>query len=162
MTIRTSVFKLFTLSAAAVMTLSGCARDISSDIYSESHIGETSTTYSGVIISARQIRVQEHEKLKENELGILGGGAAGGAIGHTMGKGKGKDVATVAGAIAGAVGGALAEKALNTQDAMEYVVELKNGEMRTVVQGMEPRLGNGQEVFLMVSTQGRSRLRARY
>ncbi|MFT4553280.1 MAG: outer membrane lipoprotein SlyB [Chlamydiales bacterium] len=161
MKIRNSAMKLLTFSAAAVMTLSGCARDISSDVYSESHVGETSATYSGVVVSARKITVQENEKLKENQMGMLGGGVAGGAIGHTMGKGKGKDVATVAGAIAGAIGGAFAEKALNTQEAMEYVVELKNGEMRTVVQGIEPRLGIGHEVFLMVSTQGRSRLRAR-
>ena len=69
--------------------------------------------------------------------------------------------APVAVAAAGAVAGAYAEKALKSQNAMEYVVALENGESKTVVQGLDPTLAVGQKVWLMVSYQGRSRVTAR-
>ena len=140
---------------------SGCARQISSNVYSASSVGETSSTYPGVIIAARQVTVEDKEYLGDNALGIIGGGVGGGYIGSKFGKGEGNTLATVGGAIAGAAAGAFAEKALKTENAMEYVVALENGESKTVVQGVDPTMGVGQKVWLIVSFQGRSRVNPR-
>lgn len=148
------IVSLITLSSL----FASCARTISSDIYSADHIGETSRTYSGVIISARVVTVQDKERLQENGLGIIGGGLGGAFAGSYLGKGTGNTLATVGGALAGATAGAFAEKALKTQNGIEYIITLDNGESVTVVQGPEPRLSEGQRVHVMVSTQGRSRV----
>lgn len=141
--------------------LTGCARQISPDTYSASSIGEVSKTYNGVIVHARLVMVQDQERLQDNGLGIIGGAIAGGVVGNQFGHGSGNTLATVGGALAGATAGAFAEKKLKEQNGMEYVVQLENGESRTVVQGPQPQLHVGQSVLLMESHQGRSRIVAR-
>jgi outer membrane lipoprotein SlyB len=148
-------------SVMAITISGGCARQISSNVYSGDAVGETSSTYPGVVISARSVTVEDKEYLGDNALGIIGGGVGGAYLGSKIGKGEGNTLATVGGALAGAVGGAFAEKALKTQNAMEYVVALENGESKTVVQSPEPMMGVGQKVWLMVSYQGRSRITPR-
>lgn len=144
--------------AAFSCLFSSCARNISSNVYSANSVGEASKTYKGVIISTRQVTVEEHERLEENGLGIVGGGIGGAVVGSQIGKGSGNTLALIGGAIAGATAGAFAEKALKSQDATEYVVALDNGDAMTVVQAIEPVLTEGQRVFVIVSHEGRSRL----
>ena len=43
----------------AMVVSGGCARQISSNVYSGASVGETSTTYPGVIIGARQVTVED-------------------------------------------------------------------------------------------------------
>lgn len=151
-------FGLLCLSLTGVLLVGGCARQISSETYSASHVGETSTSYPGVIISARNVVVEDQEYLQDNTLGIVGGGVGGALIGSQIGKGTGNTVAAIGGALAGATAGAFAEKALKKQNAVEYIVALENGESKSVVQGPEPTLAAGQKVWLIVSYQGRSRV----
>ena len=146
---------------AAIGMFTSCAREISSDVYHASHVGEASMTYPGVIIHARQVSAVEHERLEENGLGIIGGGIGGALAGSQFGKGDGNTVATVGGALVGATAGAFAEKALKTQTAMEYIVQLDNGQSMTVVQGPQPTFSPGQPVFVIIGQQGRSRVIAR-
>lgn len=138
--------------------LSGCARTISSGTYSSRHVGETSRTEEGTIISMRFVEVKDHEKLEENGLGIIGGALGGGLLGSLMGKGNGKAAMTGVGALAGAAGGALLQDQMTTQQGVEYVVKLNNGSTQTVVQGPEPLLKAGQKVYVMISHKGRSRV----
>lgn len=142
----------------------GCARQISSNVYSAASIGEASTTYAGVIVSARPVIVQDKEYLEENGLGVVGGGLAGGVIGSQFGKGGGNTLATVAGAVVGATTGAFAEKALKEQNAIEYIVQLDNGSAMTIVQGVEPSFTAGQAVWIIIGShhgQNRSRITSR-
>jgi outer membrane lipoprotein SlyB len=152
---KTTAF-LMLLIATALTT--GCARQLSSNVYSEDSVGEASETYPGVIIGVRTVSVEGGDSLGDNTLGIIGGGVAGALVGSTIGKGGGNTLATVAGGLLGATGGAYAEKALKSQQGMEYVVSLENGQTRTVVQGMEPHLSVGQNVYVMISHHGRSRV----
>lgn len=146
---------------AALSLFASCAREISGDVYAADHVGEASQTFSGVIVHARTISVQENERLQENGLGIIGGGAAGAYAGSQFGKGRGNTLATVGGALAGATAGAFAEKALKTQSGIEYIVQLDNGQTMTVVQGPTPAFSAGQNVFVVVGQKGRSRVVSR-
>jgi outer membrane lipoprotein SlyB len=149
---------LLVASAAIVaVLLSGCARQISSDVYSDTQMGEASRTYAGVVANVRKVQVAP-EKLENNVLGAGAGALGGGLAASHIGGGKGNIAATAAGAIAGAVGGAYAEQMLKTQDALEYVVKLRGGEMRTVVQGPSPAFAVGQPVLVVVAQNGRSRV----
>lgn len=154
--ITTTVSVLAAISAATV--LSGCAREISSNVYSEAHVGEASKTFFGTVVSVRNVTVQGKEKLDENSTGIAMGAIAGGVAGTQLGGGKGRIATTVGGALLGATAGAFAQKALETQNAFEYTVELHNGELRTIVQGIENPLRVGQPALVMVSRDGRSRV----
>lgn len=146
----------FVLTATFVLT--GCERDISSNTYSAASVGETSFTYQGVVVSVRQVRVKESEYLKGNKEGIAIGGLAGAALGSNIGGGSGNAVATVLGGVAGATAGAYAQQKLSQQNAMEYVVKLTNGQIMTVVQGMDTMLAVGQRVMVLMSNDGRSRI----
>lgn len=142
----------------AVLTLSGCARNINSNTYKASHVGEASFTYQGVIMSARQVEVEEGEYLGENTTGAVLGAGAGGLAGSQVGSGTGNIAAIVGGAVLGGAAGMFAEKALKHQTAMEYAVKLTNGSIMTVVQGMDNPLQPGQRALVMVSQDGRSRV----
>jgi outer membrane lipoprotein SlyB len=154
----TLYFNKITLSSLAILALSGCARNINPNVYSEKHVGEASMTYQGVIVSARAVEITGGEKLEENAAGIGLGAIAGGVLGNQIGQGGGNVAATAGGAILGGVAGAFAQQALTAQNAMEYIVQLTNGSMMTVVQGPEVQLSPGQRVLVMVSHDGRSRV----
>ena len=63
--------------------------------------------------------------------------------------------------IIGGITGAYAEKQLKTQGAVEYVVRMSNGELKTLVQGPKPRFSVDQEVFIIENSGGRTRLRGK-
>lgn len=155
---RLSNITTITLFTCAVMMAQGCARQISPGTYAAGAVGETSRTYAGTVVHARPVLVEDKEYLEQNGLGLIGGGLGGAYVGSHFGKGQGKDLATIGGAIAGATAGAFAEKALKSQNGMEYIVALHNGESHTVVQGTDPVLGVGQDVYLIISNKGRSRV----
>lgn len=152
---------LLFITLLSFLVLPSCARQISSNTYAAGAVGETSETYTGTIIHSRMVAVEDKEYLEQNGLGIVGGGLGGAYLGSKVGRGEGNTLATIGGALLGATGGAFAEKALKSQTAMEYVVALDNGQSRTVVQGPEPQFGVGQNVYLIVSNKGRSRVIAR-
>ena len=154
---RTFICKV-AITGVVLLSLSGCAREISSNTYKVGHIGEASFTYQGVVASARQVKVEEGEYLEQNSTGIALGAIAGGAGGSTLGNGSGQVAATVAGAVLGGIAGAFAEKGLKSQNAMEYAIRLNNGSMMTIVQGLDSQLQAGQHVLVMVSHDGRSRV----
>jgi len=106
----------------ALLVLTGCARDLSSDTYTSSAV--SGRVLVGTIVSERQVKIKAHDKLGDNAIGGLGGGVAGAAAGSTIGNGRGSTVAGVGGALAGAVVGALIEDALETSDGTEYLVRL--------------------------------------
>lgn len=151
------LFSLIVLIVAPAL-LSSCARQISSGTYVDSHVGEASRTFRGTVINVRQVRVEGSEKLQDNTAGALIGGGAGALAGAQFGGGHGQLAAAGAGALLGGVLGALGQKELSSQEGFEYVIELSNGEMRTIVQGLDHALSVGQKVLLMVSNDGRSRV----
>lgn len=145
------------LSATTVL-LSGCGKQISPNTYSEAHVGEASRTFRGIVVSVREVNIQAHERIQDNTTGGLIGGVAGGVAGAQFGQGRGQLAAGAAGALLGAAVGAFAEQEMSGQTGLEYVIELANGEMRTVVQGLDVRFNPGQAILLMVGVEGRSRI----
>jgi outer membrane lipoprotein SlyB len=150
---------LFLLVVGTLLSTS-CARQISSDVYTVRQVGEVSTTYAGFVKNVREVCMEQGEQLEENGMGIAGGGIAGGMIGNAIGRGN--FVPTAAGAIAGAVTGAFVEKNLRQQSALEYIVQLDDGGLITVVQGPDQIFNIGQPVYVIVSRSGRSRITSQY
>jgi len=145
------------LSMALVLLVSGCAKRISQNHYSEDAAGEVSQSYRGVIISARKVEVGK-EKLGDNTMGLAAGGIGGALLGSQIGSGtKAGIVGAVAGGLIAATAGAFLEDALTSQSAMDYSVQLDNGQVMSVVQGDDEVYAVGQRVLLIKSAK-RSRI----
>lgn len=150
---------LIPAALAASLGLGACARQISPNYVSGVQAGEVMRTEIGWVESARPVRVREREQLGQNYEGMVIGGAAGGFIGHEIGgNGAEQVIVTGLGALAGATAGALAQQGLQEQVAVEYVFRNEIGEVKTIVQGPEPRLVPGQKAYLHISRNGRARL----
>lgn len=149
---------LSAVSVIALFGLGGCARNISSSSYDARTVGEVGKSYECTVVSVRKVLVNEGDYLGDNKTGALMGGVAGGALGNMIGGGRARIATTAAGALAGAVGGAMLEQHMKAQEGLEYVVRLKSGELRTVVQGLDNPLYRGQKALLMEYGKGRSRV----
>ena len=149
----------FALACSVVLLLvGGCARNISSSSYDARTVGSSSRTYECYVVSARVVDVNEGDYLEDNKTGMLVGAVAGGGLGNMIGKGKGRVASTIAAGLIGTAAGAMIEKNLKYQQGMEYTVKLKDGSMRTVVQGLDNRLNPGQRALLIEDSRGRSRV----
>lgn len=154
--------------------VSGCARDLSNDMYVSS--STMNLTMEGKVVSVRKVAIKEHDKLQDNTTGMLAGGVLGGVAGHGVGGGHGKNVGMVGGAVAGAALGALIEDKLGESSGYEYTVKvdvskLKNTDayydgnamvrntissavtsgLITVVQSDKAPFAQGQKVFIVFS-----------
>ncbi len=126
-----------------------CGRQISPEVYGSNAVGEASITLPGTILQVRMVKVQENEYIEHNRAGIIAGTFAGASAVNPHGTGR--PLTTVTGAIAGGAAGAFTEKFLKNQMGVEYVIQLENGEVMSVVQGAKPLLELGQKVWLIKS-----------
>ena len=154
---------LSSLLCCGVLLLPGCARNISANSYDARALnGSGMVSHLCTVIKVRTVSVEEGDYLENNQAGMAMGAIAGGLAGNMIGGGRGRVLATGIGAVGGAVGGAYAEKALKSQTGYEYIVRLKNGTLRTIVQGTDTYLQPGQEALLIEGTRNsRPRLIAR-
>ncbi|MBS0635367.1 MAG: hypothetical protein JSR37_07895 [Verrucomicrobia bacterium] len=150
--------KKIALVLLSVSFFASCSRETSPDVYDDQNFGAAETTYLGTILEMHEVHVQNGEGLQDNTTGMVGGGVAGALLGSTIGKGDGSVVAAVAGGLLGATGGAALEDHLRKSKAMRYIVQLDNGELKTIVQSIEPRMHPGEKVYVMISNSGRSRI----
>lgn len=139
------------------LTTTGCATDISGNSYSDTHVGEASRSFRGVVVNIRAVKVSP-DQLEKSQTGTMLGTVGGAAVGSQFGSGTGKLLMTAGGAVAGAIGGAYAEKALKTQTGLEITVEVKGGELYTVVQGNDVAFKKGEKVLLVKYEKGRSKV----
>jgi outer membrane lipoprotein SlyB len=154
-------FKVLLLVGLATLSsgfLTACTPDISAGSYSTGQIGQAANTGRGTIIAATPIKVSSRGVGSESALGVgsIAGGLAGAAGGSAIGGGTRMNViGGVGGAVLGGLIGNYAEQKLTTQTGMQYTVKLRNGQVITVSQGLNPILGVGQRVFVIFSNPAR-------
>lgn len=151
-----NVYFSVALFLAGVCLVCGCAKRIDNNTYDSRSVGKVFGTFSGVVKQARRVAIENGDSLEDNLMGAAIGGVLGGVAGNAVGGGRGRNVATAVGAIGGAAAGSYAEKNLKSQEGMEYVVELTDGRIITVVQGLEGICYVNQKVFVIVNNNGRS------
>jgi outer membrane lipoprotein SlyB len=164
------VSRVALVALGALFTLSACAKDISSDVYSA---GSTmGLTMYGKVLSVRPVRVKDHTDPNDNKFGGAAGGILGGVTGSTVGDGSGQAVAVVGAAIVGSMIGSYIESKLGEQDGFEYILQVDTSKIKkdadyydgnasmkavvasattegliTIVQGNDAVFNKGQEVF---------------
>ena len=126
--------KIVRWSLAAVMMLlaAGCATS-STDTYDDGDVGRILRTEKATVISSREIDIAGNP----SAVGPIVGGAAG-AAGAGFGFRDGNaGLAAVIGGLLGAGAGYLIEKQTLSGEGFEYVVEMPDGKVVTLVQNKE-------------------------
>lgn len=160
------------LPAAAFLSalvLSGCVHQTSPNVYDPYAAGQAAYTQMGVVRASRPVTVQ-NDRPGGTGIGAALGGFAGAVAGSQIGPSRYRhhghshrytSAASVAGTIGGAlVGGLLGaaiERDVTRQTATEYVVQMDDGSLVTIVQGAAP-LAPGQRVFVQMPEYGRARI----
>ncbi|OUS39377.1 hypothetical protein A9R01_01680, partial ['Osedax' symbiont bacterium Rs2_46_30_T18] len=85
------LFNKFSLVAAVLLLLSGCANNLTGDNYSAAEAKKVQNVSFGLVLSERPVVIDGRQN---GVLGTLAGGALGGVIASNVGGGNGKDVAT--------------------------------------------------------------------
>ena len=110
------------LTIILCLAIASCARNLNANnVVSTDEVGIVN---QGTILSVRNVVVDSSDKLEENGMGLLAGGAVGGIAGSGVGGGTGKGLATAGGVIAGAALGAAIQEELSKSDGIEYIVKL--------------------------------------
>ena len=142
--------KAFAIIALALIAV--CAQNISPQTYSVGSVGQVNRTVSGVVISAREVDVAG-----TSGLGSTAGATTGAVVGSAAGgsNSRGNIVGAIGGAIVGGIAGAAVESNATKQKGMEYVVQTENGNLMTIVQGLEPIFTVKQKVLILYGTPSR-------
>jgi outer membrane lipoprotein SlyB len=142
-----------TTTALMLMALSACTTT-NPDVVSRDEAQRLATVVDATVLTTRPVTVDGTQS------GI--GGAAGGIVGGIAGSGVGgqRESAAVAviGAVVGGVIGNAAERAATREEAVEILVQLKNGDRRSVVQAKAAESFQPGDAVIIVTTGGKVRV----
>ena len=131
----------------------GCA-STSGRSYTKDEARQVQSVQRGVILTIDEVTIEEDP----GAVGMGLGGVLGGVLGSTMGRGTGRILTTAGGAVLGAGLGALGEKALRTEKAYEFMIELEEGGTISVVQAIDDDYMAGDAVRILRSSGNRARV----
>jgi len=135
-----------------VFTLLSCTQNISPKTYSVGSVGQINRSIGARVVSVREIDISGSSRF-----GTGAGGIAGAVAGSTAGGSDFKS--NVAGALAGAAVGAVVgnnlEQGLTAQKGAEYVLETENGNLITIVQGIDPFFEVNDKVLILYGSPSR-------
>ncbi len=149
------MFKQLILAAsvATLGALSAC-QTANPDIVSRNDAQRMSSVQDGTILSIRPVTIDGSQSGGGGAAGAIAGGVAGSNVGGP----RGSVLVGLAGAIAGGVIGNAAERAATKEDGFEILVQLKNGERRSIVQGKGNEVLAAGDPVIMVTTGGKVRV----
>lgn len=142
--------KLSALLLAAA--LAGCSTT-SPDVIQRGDAQRLSSVQDAVVVNVRPVVVDG----TQSGVGGAAGAVVGGVAGSSSGGRKGT-VVGVLGAVAGAVAGNAIERASTREDAVEIMVQLRNGERRAIVQAKGNETFQPGDQVVLVSTGGTTRV----
>jgi outer membrane lipoprotein SlyB len=141
------------LAALAVATLAACSTT-SPDVIQKGDAQRLSQVQDGTVLSIRPVVVEGNQ----SGVGAVAGGVAGGVAGSTVGGRREQAVVGVLGAVAGAVIGNAVERYGTREEAVEIIVQLRNGERRAIVQAKGSETLQAGDAVILVSTGGKTRV----
>jgi outer membrane lipoprotein SlyB len=140
--------RLISLCFAAIIALSACTNSTSST-YSGRDVGQVIETTEGTVVSSRIVEVRGGEN---NNTGALAGAAVGATTGAVIAKGQSASIAAgVIGGLIGAGAGYLIEESARSREGIEYVVQMDDGRVVTIVQNRDTEelpLQDGERVLV--------------
>jgi outer membrane lipoprotein SlyB len=147
-------FAPFSLASTALLLALGACTTTNPDVVSRDDAQRLSTVIDAVVLTTRPVVVDGTQS------GV--GGAAGGIVGGIAGSGVGgqRESAAVAviGAVVGGVIGNAAERAATREEAVEILLQLKNGDRRSVVQAKAAETFETGDAVIIVTTGSKVRV----
>ena len=149
------MFKNLVLIAAVagVGSLAGCvvAPPNSVSAYDAQRM---STVVDATVLSVRPVTLQG----RDTGVGTVSGAVIGGIAGSNVGGPRTGGIVGIAGAVVGGLIGNAVERDATQRPAYEILVQLRNGDRRSVVQVAGPDVFAVGEPVIMVTTGGRTRV----
>jgi outer membrane lipoprotein SlyB len=144
--------RLTALALAA--TLAACTTT-SPDVVRREDANRMSTVTDAVVLSVRPVTVEG----QQSGVGGAAGGVVGAIAGGSIGSGRRDNtVGGVLGAVAGAVVGNAIERSATKEEALEVMVQLRNGERRAIVQAKGTEELRAGDPVIIVTTGGKVRV----
>lgn len=147
-------FGLKLVLVAASLALVACASS-SPDVIQRGDAQRLAQVQDGVVLSVRTVTVDG----SQSGVGATVGGVVG-AIGGYGGSGVQREaqVLGVLAGVAGAAAGNVIERFSTREEAVEILVQLKNGERRAIVQAKAAEVFAGGDAVIIVTTGGKVRV----
>ena len=135
-----------------VLVLSACASS-SPDVVARGDAQRLSTVQDATVLSVRPVTVEG----TQSGMGSVAGGVVGGVAGASVGGRREGIIVGVLGAVAGAVAGNAIERSATREDAVEILLQMRNGERRAIVQarGNETLVPGDAVILVMTGAKAR-------
>jgi outer membrane lipoprotein SlyB len=148
--------KRLLITATAVATLSALAActTTSPDVVSRNDAQRMSSVVDAVVLTTRPVTVDG----SQSGLGAATGGVIGGVAGSSVGGRRDSLAVGIIGAVVGGVIGNAVERTSTREDAVEILVQLRNGDRRSVVQAKAGETFAPGDPVVLVTTGGRVRV----
>jgi outer membrane lipoprotein SlyB len=143
-----------TLIAAAALAVLAACTTTSPDVVQRGDAQRLSTVQDATVLSVRNVVVDG----TQSGAGGATGAVLGGVAGSSRSSGREQAAITVVGAVAGAVIGNAIERGATKEDAVEILLQMKNGERRAVVQAKASETFNPGDAVILVTTGGKTRV----
>ena len=135
----------FTLAAAALLALGGCASGTGGKDYSRDQTRAVQEVQMGMVESVREVNIEG----TKSAVGAGAGAVVGGVAGNTVGSGTGRALATAVGAVLGGLGGAAVEEGVTRQNGIEITVKLDTGKLIAITQTADESFRVGDRVRVL-------------
>jgi outer membrane lipoprotein SlyB len=140
-------------TVTALATFAGCTTT-SPDVIGRQDANRLSTVLDGTVVSVRDVTVEGNQ----SGVGASAGGVVGAIAGGSVGGRRDSAAGAVLGAVAGAVVGNAVERMGTREEAVEIMVQLRNGERRAIVQAKGSEQLKPGDAVVIVTTGGKARV----
>ena len=149
------MFKQFVLvaSIAALGSLAAC-QTANPNVVSRYDAQRMSSVQDATVLSTRAVTLQG----TDSGVGTVGGAVIGGIAGSNVGGPRTGGIVGIAGMIVGGLIGNAVERDATQQQAVEILLQLKNGDRRAVIQGVQGDVFATGDPVIMITTGGRTRV----
>lgn len=141
------------LIATMVVALAACTTT-NPDVIQRGDAQRLSQVQDATVLSWRPVTVDG----SQSGVGAVAGAVAGGVAGGSVGGSREGVIVGVLGAVAGAAIGNAVERSTTKEQAVEILLQLRNGERRAIVQAQGNENFASGEPVIIVTTGGKSRV----
>jgi outer membrane lipoprotein SlyB len=143
-----------TLIAAALAALLAACSTTSPDVVQRGDAQRLANVQDATVLSVRPVTVDG----SQSGMGGATGAVLGGVAGSTRSSGREQAAIAVVGAVAGAVIGNAIERGVTREDAVEILLQMRNGERRAIVQAKAGESFNPGDPVVLVTTGNKTRV----
>ena len=113
-----------------------------------------SHVYDATVLAVRPVTIDG----SQSGVGAGAGAIVGGIAGSAIGGGNGAAIAAVLGAVVGGVAGNAIERDSTTQNGVEIIVQMRDGQRRAVIQGVTGDAWAPGDPVIVIVTDGNARI----